>query len=413
MAGNVPSQDPMDFPLSQPLDIDQGVLLIQCLWQRTASHKDTNKYQSYLSYYGDEMRRLQFSTLNELRPLATQTHADLINVITILSQHRQCSLSNVRDQLCALFPRSSEEAIQNSIDLALRTWLTLNVRNNKNLHTGVPSIHWESDSEYKPFLVSDVMLPKISTPSICNFTNLKIIISKILGSSLVEFVAQIFTPNNLVQIDPAERQLDENFTAAYLRRACSVRIEWTTCIADHLRYHVWEGARVVQIYHMKQCAFDHMNGSGTSLYAIGTVYPTSVLQEVVWSLNQLFPADEKHTQHLLNWSNKTFNRDGPFNRHRPTDLHEYQHFREKLFELRRVFMAAPGNFSEMMHNRQNYQTKFQVILAIVLGFVLATIFGVIASVTAIISAKAAIQAFHLAQHAYDLQKQVPICSCSP
>lgn len=154
MAGSIPPQDPLDFPLSQPLDPDKEVLVLQCLWQRSVSQKDVNKYQSYLKYYGDEMRRLRFSLLKELQPLcrtAAQTHADVIKVIVTLSEHRNLPLSDVQDRLSAVFQGSSEEAIQNSIDLALRVWLTLNVRNESMafqfLHTGVPIVHWKSEGE--------------------------------------------------------------------------------------------------------------------------------------------------------------------------------------------------------------------------------------------------------------------------
>lgn len=193
-----------------------------------------------------------------------------------------------------------------------------------------------------------------------------------------------------------------------------MHIEWTTCVADHLRYYETEGKRVVRIYELKQCAFDHMHGSGTTLSAFRpgqSIYPPRVLLEVIWSLDQLFPIGDKHTQHLLKWSKKTFNKVGPFIAHRPADLNEYHHFREKLLNLRRISEAEPENFTEMIRKRQNYDTKIQVILAIVLGFMLATFFGFIASVTAIISTKAAIQSLHVAQRAYDLQKQVPICPC--
>lgn len=231
-------------------------------------------------------------------------------------------------------------------------------------------------------------------------------------TSLVEFVAQQFPLENYVHVDPAEKQLDGHFTAAYISRACSVRIEWITCVHDHLRYYEWEGEKVVRIYELKQCAFDHMNGSGTSLSVSGhgqSIYPIRVLQEVIWSLNQLFPAEDKH---LLSWSNKNFNLEGPFITHRPVDVTEYHHFREKLLKLRRVSKAEPENFTEMIYKRQNYNTKRQVVLTIVLGFILATIFGIISSVTGVISAKASIQSLHVAQRAYDLQKQVPICFCS-
>ena len=136
------------------LDLDRRVLVLQYLWQETVSLKDVNKYQSYLKYYSDEMRRLQFGFLEESRLLsrtAAQTHADVIKVIMTLSEHRDLPLSNVRERVKAVFQGASEEAIQYSIDLALRVWLTLNVRNEsesvQTLRTRVPSIRWENESE--------------------------------------------------------------------------------------------------------------------------------------------------------------------------------------------------------------------------------------------------------------------------
>ena len=154
MAGHVASQTTLDLPLRQQLDLDRSILLLQYLWQETVSLTNVNKYQSYLKYYSDEIRRLQFGFPEESRLLsrtAAQTHADVIKVIMTLSEHRDLRLSKVRERVKAIFQGASEEAIQHSIDLALRVWLTLNVRNESELvqiaRISVPSIRWENESE--------------------------------------------------------------------------------------------------------------------------------------------------------------------------------------------------------------------------------------------------------------------------
>lgn len=238
--------------------------------------------------------------------------------------------------------------------------------------------------------------------------------------NLVDFVAHQFPLQNLTPIASTESKLDQGFTAAYLIRACSVRIDWTTCIADHLRYD--EKERVLRIYEFRQCVFDHLRGSGTSLstFAHGQpIYPIAVLNEIIWSLNQFFPADDKPTRHFLHQSSKTFNMDGPFDLHRPVDLNEYRYLREKLRELHQVYRAEPENFAQWYYKRQSYDKKLQVVGTIVLGFILATFFGAVASVTAIISARAAVQGLaiakeglEVAQQAYEMQKKTPICPCS-
>lgn len=75
-------------------------------------------------------------------------------------------------------------------------------------------------------------------------------------------------------------------------------------------------------------------------------------------------------------------------------------------------MAEPENFREFWHKRQGYGTRFQVITTILFGFLLAVVFGVISSVTAIISTKATLKSLDVAREALELQKKVPVCSCS-
>ena len=142
----IPGKNMLDCALSQPLDINAELYLIQFLWHKDALPRDLGKYQSYMKYYNDEMRRLQFSVLKESQLLprtAVKTHADLIKVIEILSEYRHLKLLDLHAKVNAIFSTSGPEATQTSIDLALRVWLTLNVQQQRpTVYTGVPSLQW-------------------------------------------------------------------------------------------------------------------------------------------------------------------------------------------------------------------------------------------------------------------------------
>ena len=233
------------------------------------------------------------------------------------------------------------------------------------------------------------------------------------GTKLIQFVARQFPSKCPTPLDASESRLDRQFTAVYMSRACDLKVEWTSCIADHLRFDFKRNA--VRIYHFKICLIDHMNASGTSLsdsLIAGPLLPKDLLEETIWSLNLLFPPDDKDTDNFLQEQGKTFHNDGPSEARPPLDLNEYSHWRERLVELRRIYMAEPENFTQFLHKRQSYDKKLNTMLTIFFGFLLATVFGVISSVTAIISTRATLKGLTVAKQALELQQQVPICPCS-
>lgn len=222
-----------------------------------------------------------------------------------------------------------------------------------------------------------------------------------------EFVQRQF-PISKWTTSPSESRLDKHFNVPYMLQACSLKIEWTGFICDHLRLN--EENKTLQVYFLKLCAYDHLNGSGSSLGG-KPILPKQMLLETIWTLNLLFPNGDQTTA-FLKQENRTFHIDAVPVTRRPRDLNDYVYWRERLFLLRRLYMAEPENFREFWYKRQGYGTRFQVITTILFGFLLAVIFGVISSVTAIISTKATLKSLDVAREALELQKKVPVCPCS-
>ena len=201
-----------------------------------------------------------------------------------------------------------------------------------------------------------------------------------------------------------------------MAKACSLKVEWTEFICDHL--YLDEETKTLQVYYLKLCAYNHMNGSGGCLNN-SPLLPKQMLQETIWTLNLLFPHRDDQTIAFLESEKQTFNADAISDQRRPRDLNDYMYWRERLFHLHRMYAAEPETFTELWYKHQGYGTRFQILATILFGFLLATILGVISSVTAIISTRATLkglaiseEGLRVAQKAFDLQKQVPICPCS-
>lgn len=191
-------------------------------------------YSCYLEFYRNEMKGLRFGFLEESylsTRMAAQTHADIRLVVEKLSCLRNSDLSKSFAAIQDLFPNQSDEAIEISINLALRVWLTLNTRGKTEslIPRSTPVLKWENDS-----------------------------------STLVNFVNRQF-PSVIPTISPSESWLDSRFSACNLDRHCQVIIEWTNCLADHLQFDA--GTKHLQVYPFKICLHDHEQVSGTALSA--------------------------------------------------------------------------------------------------------------------------------------------------
>ena len=223
--------------LGDILDSAEEIAIVQCFWRQNLIATDLNLYKPYLDFYRSEMKSLRFGFLTEshlLARMAARSHSDLRRIVETLSTYRNADLYTTRAAIQTLFPSHNDEAIGISINLAVRVWLTLNTRERTgSLMVGSALIlSWENDP-----------------------------------LSLVDFARCQF-PSTIPPLPAPESWLDSGLTAYNLDRNCQVIIEWTNCLADHLRFD--PERRQLHVYPFKICLYDHAKASGTSLSAVST-----------------------------------------------------------------------------------------------------------------------------------------------
>jgi hypothetical protein len=221
---------PLLVPLSEPPDSPAQLTIIERFWKQIIPKSSLDIYRPYFWYYKVESQRLQFGlSIQQWQSsaLAATTHEDILCIVDVLSSKRDLRRPQIRDQLRERFPEAGGQAINWSIDLALRLWLMLNVRDEAfSLHAPqTPSIQWDD------------------------------------WTTLLDFVEHQF-PTATRSYERRNMQFDHTFTAVNIVRYSGLRIEWTTSLADHLRLD--RRRRVLRIFPFKHCLQSHLDMSSAS-----------------------------------------------------------------------------------------------------------------------------------------------------
>ena len=134
--------------LSEGLDERESIRTVQAFFNPNVRPLHFNEYRSYITHYHDELCLLRFGLSEQwvLPTLPIQTHAQLRNMVQWLSVNQDCVLSSLRDRahLELSLPEAKPQAFQECIELALRLWLTLNIRNDapESVKNHTPIIKW-------------------------------------------------------------------------------------------------------------------------------------------------------------------------------------------------------------------------------------------------------------------------------
>lgn len=220
------------------------------LWRVTVT--DTEKYELYFKYYDGVCSRL--STSREISEIFIETHEDLFHIMDVLWEFENISTltrPSLRkalqqpaqpspDQSTNFYPRinspdhlprrvndskeysstqqrttrRSDEKMDNTINLALRLWLTMDIRGRQ--FGGVGDIQWNDDS------------------------------------SLGDFIEKRFPTTELTGEVAQSRDvlLDEEFTAPNLFRRRGIKTKFTDKLSNHLIYDA--KAETLMVYPLKQ-----------------------------------------------------------------------------------------------------------------------------------------------------------------
>ena len=215
-----------DLPASirQLPDRSMKLKIIATFWGPTDEHW-LYRYENYFrGHFHDECQKFQWQALKQqwTAESAAITHTTIIAVAQTLAKLKSSTKSHLRGIVREeVLPNGDAVSINQSIEFVARLWLMLNVRTApRTLTPGTPFIRWPDDC------------------------------------SLSELIAQQFpgameTFGDLAGSEKMDLRLEVTLTAPNLIKWSGVRLEWTACLADHLRHD--REHRVVRVFPYREC----------------------------------------------------------------------------------------------------------------------------------------------------------------
>jgi hypothetical protein len=205
-------------PYSRP-DMRARIEIGQCFFGEAFQRGDLKTFEAYFRYYQSELAMLNFGSSPLSRrstDLAVQTHEDVLFVARILQQSGAGFRPAVRLHMQSRFRDAKDIALNRSIDLTIRLWLSLNVREEafKHLSPQTPAYEWNETS------------------------------------TLQDFLSGLF-PTAQWQIQAREGRLHPYFTVANMIKICGLELEWTDSLEDHLRLD--RRQKVLKVFPYKCC----------------------------------------------------------------------------------------------------------------------------------------------------------------
>ena len=183
--------------------VEAKLEIAQAFFQPSLQLPGVFRLGKYFNYYERELELLQFGHFPphpQTRDTQPRTHADVLRVVNEIKKNAHISRPELRQKLRFNQCLSDDGALDEHIDLSLRLWLMLNVRDSRSRLQApqTPLITWTDHASFE------------------------------------NFITQSF-PRSRWQIDPKDSLLHPSFTAAFMVEVCGLRLEWTESLADHLR----------------------------------------------------------------------------------------------------------------------------------------------------------------------------------
>lgn len=169
----------------------------------TKHQRPPRYFSDFVAYYAEEPRKLQTGLTRSDWPIPSlneKTHRDILGITTILKDNKDQKRPIIRQMLNSQQKHESQSSLDHLCDLAVRMWLMINV-----LDAEISLV--DDEAPRKPWLEQQ---------------------------SLHDLIKSLFPQSN-IKLDLKESRIDPNFTAANLEKICGLRLEWTRCLANHLR----------------------------------------------------------------------------------------------------------------------------------------------------------------------------------
>jgi hypothetical protein len=171
--------------------------IINNLWGEDYKVQDfaqiASRTESYFRYY-----QTQCELVCHGNECSSRTHEDIIQIVQLLKAQtatREDVKSSLRIKVPKPEPEGVEEMLNNSIDLAVRLWLMVNVGGFRRILMPGRSLHWTE-------------------------------------GCLRDFMMSKFSPQKVLK---DHVKLEKLFNALNLSRIAGIQVVWTSNLADHLR----------------------------------------------------------------------------------------------------------------------------------------------------------------------------------
>jgi hypothetical protein len=237
----------------------------------------------------------------------------VINLIDTLKQTSSKPLSGLIQGLSGTCLDADEKAIQRSLELCVRLWLTINI-NSPSLAVGptypleIP-LAWERNSS-----LNDLIQRRWENTG---------------GRKLKQ-----------------ESQIDDTFTAAYLVNVCGMTLQWTEYLSDHLTTDPQR--KVLTLYKHKAYLRNRLKSKEEN------PLPREIIEEALDTLNLLLPFGDSATKQLLTRHGQlAIYQLGNLGRERDLDLCAYGYWREELETLAVLFSRPPRTWKQLATDRRN------------------------------------------------------------
>lgn len=187
----------------------------------------SSPWQRYFEYYEKELGRLSIglSALHDATSdLAVRSHDDILYVCGILKSEEGASKENLREILRRRFPDADSVGIDRSIDLTVRLWLMLNVRDEGMTVRML---------QHQPITWDD--------------------------KDSLRGMIDLALPTSTFHLDSTQRRLSPSFTAANMVKLCSLELRWTDSLEDHLRLD--RRRKILWVFPYKEFLLHHIEAA--------------------------------------------------------------------------------------------------------------------------------------------------------
>ena len=195
--------------------------IIQRFWFGSRNYRELTKYAAYFDHYNRTCQFLYIGIENEAATLAVRTHEEVLLIVDCLWTYGQTDSDKTRALLRSIlrerhFAEESDEKINASIALALRLWLTMNIRES-NPASPHNIVCWDDVSPLRSFTEAQFNGPE-SKPEA----------KAIIGSGI---------------------------TAVNLKRFSGISIDWTCELEKHLSYD--RDRKTLKVYRLEHVIQAH------------------------------------------------------------------------------------------------------------------------------------------------------------